>query len=142
MKRPALSSADELGRLREQLLELMASVSNKSVGEMREAADSASSEATILELGLTSAMGISLKGRVVRELEAELTTFQLLKQPLQQVIESIGARARPAQWFPSFAPLTLCGLCLHRCRAPGNCGCGHSGVATGRAIGCGFCQCT
>ena len=67
MKRPALSSADELGRLREQLLELMASVSNKSVGEMREAADSASSEATILELGLTSAMGISLKGRVVRE---------------------------------------------------------------------------
>ena len=45
-------------------------------------------------------MGISLKGRVLRELEAELTTFQLLKQPLQQVIEDIGAREITCFLFP------------------------------------------
>lgn len=52
-----------------------------------------SPEASVMDLGLTSAMGIALKGWVFHELEAELTTFQLLKQPLDDVIMAIeGAR--------------------------------------------------
>ena len=54
-----------------------------------------SPEATLLQLGLTSAMGIALKGWVVREMEAELTTFQMLKQPLRLVVESIGEHTCP-----------------------------------------------
>lgn len=91
MKRPALSRTSELDKIKTELFELMASAQEKTVDEIRAAAEGAASEATILDLGMTSAMGIALKGRVLRQMEAELTTFQLLKQPLQEVIEAIGA---------------------------------------------------
>ena len=91
MKRPALSATSELEKVRCELYDLMAVVWDKTAAEVRAAAEAASSEATILDIGLTSAMGISLKGAVLRQMEAELTTFQLLKQPLQQVVETIGA---------------------------------------------------
>ena len=93
MKRPAASSQEELQKLTTQLYALIADVWGKTVDDVRAAADGAAPEATILDLGLTSAMGISLKGRVLRELECEITTFQLLKQPVKQVIECIGACA-------------------------------------------------
>ena len=51
-------------------------------------------EATVLELGLNSTQGITLKGRVLRDMEAELTTFQLLKQPFPLVIECIDTARR------------------------------------------------
>ena len=62
MKRAALSSADELAALKQELYELMASVWGKTVEEVTAAA-AAAPEATILQLGLNSAQGISLKVR-------------------------------------------------------------------------------
>ena len=105
-KRPALSGSAELETVKCELYDLIASVWEKTPAEVHSAAAIASDSATILDLGLTSAMGISLKGMVVRQMEAELTTFQLLKQPIQQVIEDIGARRRkkPAR-----------NLCAQRC---------------------------
>ena len=93
-KRPAQSSADELAHLTTQLYALIADVSQKTVSDIHAAADAADAEATILDLGVTSAQGISLKGRVLRELEAELTTFELLKQPLKVVVEAIDVSRR------------------------------------------------
>ena len=90
MKRPALSATSELEKVRCELYDLMAVVWDKTAAEVRAAAEAASSEATILDIGLTSAMGISLKGAVLRQMEAELTTFQLLKQPL---LLEVGAAA-------------------------------------------------
>ena len=67
-KRPALSSDTELGALTTQFFTLVADVSGKSVADIRAAAERAvGTEATILDLGLTSAMGISLKGMTTEE---------------------------------------------------------------------------
>lgn len=89
-KRPATSSQDALAALRATVVAQMADLSGKSAADIESAAV-ASPEATVLELGLTSAQGVSLKGWVFKTLEAELTTFELLKQPLRAVIEAIGA---------------------------------------------------
>ena len=58
------------------------------------AAIAAQPNASVLELGLTSAQGISFKGWVFKQLEAELTTFQLLKQPFNLMIEAIDTAQR------------------------------------------------
>ena len=92
-KRAALSETSELTKLREQVLAQMAELSGKSPQEMAAAA-TAQPEATVMELGLNSSQGISLKGWFYRELEAELTTFQALKQPLSVVIEAIDTARR------------------------------------------------
>ena len=89
-KRAASSASDTLSALRSQIVGKMAGLSEKSVEELESAVEE-SPEATVLELGLSSAMGVALKGWVFKTLEAELTTFQLLKQPLKDVIEAIGA---------------------------------------------------
>ena len=88
-KRPASSDESALSALRSQMIDQMAAFSGRSSEELAAAAES-SPQATILELGLTSAQGITLKGWVFKQLEAELTTFQLLKQPLSDVIATIG----------------------------------------------------
>ena len=89
-KRAAPPSTTTLQRVRAQVLAQMSALSGKGVEELESAA-AAAPEATVLELGLTSAQGVTLKGWVFKTLEAELTTFQLLKQPLNIVIEAIGA---------------------------------------------------
>jgi hypothetical protein len=89
-KRAPPPSTSALQRLRVQVLEQMSALSGKEATELDSAA-AAAPEATVLELGLTSAQGVTLKGWVFKVLEAELTTFQLLKQPFSQVIEAIGA---------------------------------------------------
>lgn len=92
-KRAASSATDALTALRGQVVAKMAALSEKSVEELESAAI-ASPQATVLELGLNSAQGVSLKGWVFKTLEAELTTFQLLKQPFKDVIEAIGEGRR------------------------------------------------
>ena len=107
-KRAAPPSTTALQRVRAQVLAQMSAVSGKGVEELESAA-AAAPEATVLELGLTSAQGVTLKGWVFKTLEAELTTFQLLKQPLNLVIEAIGAcpfLLLPASIF-FFSPLRL-----------------------------------
>ena len=92
-KRPALSSEAELAALRKQLIDQMAVVAEKEADEIS-AAIAAQPEAGVLDLGLTSAQGISLKGWVFHQLEAELTTFQMLKQPFSLVVEQINLAQR------------------------------------------------
>jgi len=94
MKRPHSPTNEEVTKLKADLLELIAGCWGKSVDECKSAWDAASSEATILDLGLTSAQAISLKGRVMRELEAEVTTFELLKQPLRDALDAIDKSRR------------------------------------------------
>ena len=87
-----LSDASERTALHEQLVTKMASLMERTVDELQVAVAAAPS-ATLTDLGLNSAMGIAIKGWIFHELEAELTTFQVLKQPLDQVVEAIeGAR--------------------------------------------------
>ena len=86
---------DERRQLRSRVLGQMALITERTVAELADAA-AASPTSTLLELGLTSAMGISLKGWVFKELEAELTTFQMLKQPLDDVVASIDNARREA----------------------------------------------
>ena len=92
-KRAAPPATSALQKVRAQVLAQMSQLSGKEVAEL-ESAVAAAPEATVLELGLTSAQGVTLKGWVFKTLEAELTTFQLLKQPLNLVIEAIGAALR------------------------------------------------
>ena len=90
-KRPH-EDAEEVASVRALLLARMAELlEGRDVAE----AAAASPEATLLELGLTSATGMTLKGWVLRTLDAELTTFELLKQPLGEVVGMI-AQARKA----------------------------------------------
>ena len=107
-KRPALSETSELDALRKQLLQRMAEVMEKSEDELTTAA-AAAPEATLLDLGLTSAAGVALKRWVFIEMEAELTTFQLLKQPLSVVVEAIGPCSPRAQakCNPALPQLTI-----------------------------------
>ena len=92
MPKRHLSSDAEVIALRSQLIAQMASLSDRDEAEVAAAVEESPS-ATVLELGLNSAMGIALKGWVFHTLEAELTTFELLKQPLEAVVLSIeGAR--------------------------------------------------
>lgn len=92
-KRAALSSDSAISALRAKVVEQLASVLDKSADEIT-AAIAAKPDAGVLELGLTSAQGISFKGWVFKQLEAELTTFQLLKQPFNVMIEAIDAAQR------------------------------------------------
>ena len=92
--------------LRSQLLAKMASLLERPESELASAA-LANPTATVLEIGLTSAMGIALKGWVFKELEAELTTFELLKSPLDGVVVAIEAARRQdvGAKLPSAAPV-------------------------------------
>ena len=116
-KRAAPPDEAVIASLREQLLDKMAALLAKPKEEMV-AALAAAPSATVLELGLTSAMGIALKGWVFKELEAELTTFQLLKQPLIEAVEAIGGHISPfpARLPPPAARWCSC-LCADRCCA-------------------------
>ncbi len=87
-KRPAEAEPGALQALRRQLLARMAFHLEREEASVVAAADEAP-DATILELGLTSAAGLTLKGWVLRTLDADLTTFELLKQPLNDVVEAI-----------------------------------------------------
>lgn len=114
-KRAAPPSTSALQKVRAQVLAQMSQLSGKEVAEL-ESAVAAAPEATVLELGLTSAQGVTLKGWVFKTLEAELTTFQLLKQPLNLVIEAIGAALR-LEYCVSRMQLTdpLCFILLLLC---------------------------
>ena len=93
MPKRHLSNEAELAALRGQLLAKMASLLERSEEEMATTA-AAAPLATVLELGLTSAMGIALKGWCFHTLEAELTTFELLKMPFDEVVLAIEAARR------------------------------------------------
>jgi hypothetical protein len=88
-----LSDNAELEVLRGQLIAKIASLLERTEEEIAAAAAVAPS-ATILELGLTSAMGIALKGWCFKTLEAELTTFELLKLPFDDVVLALEAARR------------------------------------------------
>ena len=51
-------------------------------------------EATLADLGVTSQMGMALKGWVLRQLQAELTTFQLMKSPTAELLELIATERK------------------------------------------------
>jgi hypothetical protein len=86
-----LSDSSEQAALRRQVVAKIALLLDRTEEEVGNAASSA---ATLLSLGLTSKMGIELKGWVFHELEAELTTFELLKQPLDDVVLAIEGSRR------------------------------------------------
>ena len=88
-----LSDNAELAVLRGQLIAKIASLLERTEEEIA-AAVAAAPSATILELGLTSAMGIALKGWCFKTLEAELTTFELLKLPFDDVVLALEAARR------------------------------------------------
>ena len=79
--------------LRGQLISKIASLLERTEEEIA-AAVAAAPSATIIELGLTSAMGIALKGWCFKTLEAELTTFELLKLPFDDVVLALEAARR------------------------------------------------
>ena len=88
-----LSDNAELAVLRGQLISKIASLLERTEEEIA-AAVAAAPSATIIELGLTSAMGIALKGWCFKTLEAELTTFELLKLPFDDVVLALEAARR------------------------------------------------
>jgi hypothetical protein len=92
-KRAALSDDSELQHLRSLVIAQLATLLEKSIEEVSAKA-AEHPQSNVLELGLTSAMGMALKGWVVRHLDAELTSFEILKQPLNQVVESIDVARR------------------------------------------------
>ena len=95
MPKRFLSDEEERASLRGRLLAKMASLMARSEDEVA-AAVAAKPSATLLDLGLTSAMGVSIKGWIFHELEAELTSFQCLKQPFDAVVEAIEGAQRQA----------------------------------------------
>ena len=50
--------------------------------------------ATLTELGVTSIMAMALKGWVFHQLQAELTTFQLMKSPTSELLELIATQRK------------------------------------------------
>ena len=91
-KRGRAAEEAELKEIRERLLERVASVMHG--GETSTAAAlEPSPSSTLLDLGVTSASAAALKGWVFKELEAEITTFELMKTPLNELFELI-AQAR------------------------------------------------
>ncbi|KAL1510914.1 hypothetical protein AB1Y20_005743 [Prymnesium parvum] len=84
---------DELISLRNQLLGQLSIHLNQDPASLDDAISSSAKMPTLLELGLSSAACSALKGWVFHNLEAELTTFELLKTPMDQLLELI-ARAR------------------------------------------------
>ena len=92
-KRAALSADSALDALREKVIAQLALISDQTSDEIK-AAIAAQPEGGVLDLGLTSAQGISFKGWVFKQLEAECTTFQLLKQPFKLVVETIDTAQR------------------------------------------------
>ena len=64
--------------------------------------------ATLTELGVTSIMAMALKGWVFHQLEAELTTFQLMRSPTSELLELIAThrKSETGVWnSPSPSPL-------------------------------------
>ena len=78
----------DLKVLRATLLAKLSGLMSRTEDELT-GAIAASPTATLIDLGLTSAMGISLKGWAFKDLQAELTTFEMLKQPFDDVVASI-----------------------------------------------------
>ena len=93
MPKRHLSSDGALQALRARLLARIASLLDRPEEDLREALTKQPSM-SLMELGLTSAMGVALKGWVFKELEAELTSFELLKCPVNEVLLSIEAAQR------------------------------------------------
>eukprot|EP00325_Prymnesiales_sp_UTEX-LB-985_P035294 CAMPEP_0174719880 /NCGR_PEP_ID=MMETSP1094-20130205/32203_1 /TAXON_ID=156173 /ORGANISM="Chrysochromulina brevifilum, Strain UTEX LB 985" /LENGTH=125 /DNA_ID=CAMNT_0015920271 /DNA_START=39 /DNA_END=416 /DNA_ORIENTATION=- len=91
-KRAHTDDAD-LANLRSMLLGKLATLMDRSADDVT-AAVKATPTASLLDLGLTSAMGVSLKGWVFKDLSAELTTYELLKQPFDNVVLSIDGAQR------------------------------------------------
>ena len=84
--------ADELADLRRQLfahLTTMLEADPNADGAKLAQPDATVAAATLTELGVTSTMAMALKGWVFHELEAELTTFQLMRSPTSELLEII-----------------------------------------------------
>ena len=107
-KRPHVDD-DELAALKVALIERLAIHLEKDSAAITESLPTSGTLPTVLELGLSSAAGAALKGCaavdlsrrfrptrswfrchrrrwVLRKLEAELTTFELLKTPLDELL--------------------------------------------------------
>ena len=83
---------EELKDLRAKLFSHLAGMLDADPRSQREAA--ALSQATLTDLGVTSTMAMTLKGWVFHELEAELTTFQLMKSPTSELLEIIATQRK------------------------------------------------
>ena len=89
--------ADELADLRRQLfdhLTTMLEADPNADGAKLAQSDATVAAATLTELGVTSTMAMALKGWVFHELEAELTTFQLMRSPTSELLELIATHRK------------------------------------------------
>jgi hypothetical protein len=74
----------ELASIHQSMLELVAQALGKDeadVGKTLGVPPSPPAKTTLLDYGVTSAAGAGLRSRVFKQLEAELTTFELLTTP-------------------------------------------------------------
>merc|ERR1711892_315047 len=89
--------ADELADLRAQLLAHVTTLLEadpEADGATLKQSDATVAAATLTELGVTSIMAMALKGWVFHQLEAELTTFQLMRSPTSELLELIATHRK------------------------------------------------
>ncbi|KAL3932311.1 MAG: hypothetical protein SGPRY_000756 [Prymnesium sp.] len=84
---------EELTSLRVQLLQQLSVHLEEEPTQLHDRIFASASCPTLIEIGLKSAACSALKGWIFHVLEAELTTFELFKTPIDQLLESI-AQAR------------------------------------------------
>merc|ERR1719469_391350 len=85
--------ADELVDLRAQLFTHLTTLLEADPAKLKQA-PVAMAAATLTGLGVTSIMAMALKGWVFHRLEAELTTFQLMRSPTSELLELIATQRK------------------------------------------------
>ena len=88
MKRPR---DDAVRQLEGKVLELVGGVTGKESAELSTAIGPGPVTPTLLELGVTSTTAASLRSRIFKELEAELSTHQLMTTPFDELLMLIAA---------------------------------------------------
>ena len=83
---------EELRDLSAQIFSHLATVLDADPRSQHEPA--ALAEATLSDIGVTSTMAMGLKGWIFHQLEAELTTFQLMKSPTSELVELIASKRK------------------------------------------------
>lgn len=84
----------ELGAIHSSLLDLVALSTGNDlaiVSAALGAPPAPPAATTLLDIGVTSAMGAGLRSRVFKQLEAEITTFELLTTPFCDLLRLIDA---------------------------------------------------
>ena len=87
-KRPRDEAARQLAG---ELLTLVGAVTGKENADLTAALGPGPATATLLELGVTSNSAAALRSRVFKQLEAELTTYELITTPFEELLVLIAS---------------------------------------------------